>query len=35
LVRVMTDEERKRFDRNAEVYRQLAARFRQGLRSTT
>ena len=33
LVRVMTDEERKRFDRNAEVYRQLASRFRAGLRS--
>jgi gamma-carbonic anhydrase len=33
LVRVMSDEERKRFDRNAEVYRQLAARFRAGLRS--
>jgi carbonic anhydrase/acetyltransferase-like protein (isoleucine patch superfamily) len=35
LVRVMTDEERKRFDRNAEVYRKLAARFRAGLRSAT
>jgi carbonic anhydrase/acetyltransferase-like protein (isoleucine patch superfamily) len=35
LVRVMTDEERKRFDRNAEVYRELAARFRAGLRSAT
>jgi carbonic anhydrase/acetyltransferase-like protein (isoleucine patch superfamily) len=33
LVRVMSDEERKRFDRNADVYRQLAARFRAGLRS--
>src|SRR5690242_3431146 len=33
LVRVMTDDERRRFDRNAEVYRQLAARFRTGLRS--
>ncbi|HUB12362.1 MAG TPA: gamma carbonic anhydrase family protein [Acetobacteraceae bacterium] len=35
LLRVMTDEERKKFDRNAEVYRQLARRFRAGLRSTT
>lgn len=35
LVRVMTDEERKKFDRNAVVYRELAARFRAGLRSTT
>ena len=35
LVRVMSDEERKRFDRNAEVYRQLAARFRAGLRSVS
>jgi carbonic anhydrase/acetyltransferase-like protein (isoleucine patch superfamily) len=32
LVRVMSEEERRRFDRNAEVYRQLAARFRAGLR---
>jgi carbonic anhydrase/acetyltransferase-like protein (isoleucine patch superfamily) len=35
LVRVMSDEERKRFDRNSEVYRQLAARFRAGLHSAT
>jgi len=35
LVRVMSDEERRKFDRNAEVYRQLAARFRNGLRSLT
>src|ERR1700733_4232715 len=33
LLRVMTDEQRKRFDRNAEVYRELAKRFRAGLRS--
>jgi gamma-carbonic anhydrase len=32
LVRVLSEEERKRFDRNAEVYRKLAARFRAGLR---
>jgi hypothetical protein len=31
----MTDEERKRFDRNAVVYRELAAQFRAGLRSST
>ena len=31
---VMTPEERSRFDRNAEVYRQLARQFRTGLRST-
>ncbi len=35
LVRVMTDEERTKFDRNAVVYRDLARRFRSGLRSTT
>jgi carbonic anhydrase/acetyltransferase-like protein (isoleucine patch superfamily) len=35
LLRVMTDEERKKFDRNAVVYRELAAQFRAGLRSTT
>ncbi|HUB45262.1 MAG TPA: gamma carbonic anhydrase family protein [Acetobacteraceae bacterium] len=35
LLRVMTGDERKKFDRNAEVYRQLARRFRTGLRSTT
>jgi carbonic anhydrase/acetyltransferase-like protein (isoleucine patch superfamily) len=35
LLRVMSDEERARFDRNAVVYRDLAARFRAGLRSTT
>lgn len=35
LIRVMTDEERKKFDRNAEVYRALAAQFRAGLRSAT
>jgi carbonic anhydrase/acetyltransferase-like protein (isoleucine patch superfamily) len=33
LRRVMDEEERKRFDRNAEVYRTLAKRFRAGLRS--
>lgn len=33
LRRVMDAEERKRFDRNAEVYRELAKRFRAGLRS--
>ena len=33
LLRVMTDEERKRFDRNAEVYRTLAKQFLKGLRS--
>jgi carbonic anhydrase/acetyltransferase-like protein (isoleucine patch superfamily) len=33
LLRVMTDEERRRYDRNSESYRQLAARFRAGLRS--
>jgi carbonic anhydrase/acetyltransferase-like protein (isoleucine patch superfamily) len=33
LVRVMGEEERRKFDRNAAVYRELAARFRQGLRS--
>ena len=35
LVRVMSDEERHKFDRNAVVYRELAARFRAGLSSTT
>ncbi|HUD58968.1 MAG TPA: gamma carbonic anhydrase family protein [Acetobacteraceae bacterium] len=35
LVRVMSDEERHKFDRNAVVYRALAARFRTGLSSTT
>jgi carbonic anhydrase/acetyltransferase-like protein (isoleucine patch superfamily) len=34
LVREMSDEERKKFDRNAAVYRELAARFRAGLIST-
>jgi hypothetical protein len=29
----MSDEERRKFDRNAEVYRELAAQFRAGLRS--
>ncbi len=33
LLRVMSDEERKKFDRNAEVYRALARQFRSGLRS--
>jgi len=33
LRRVMDDDERKDFDRNAEVYRALARRFRAGLRS--
>jgi hypothetical protein len=32
---VMGDEERKDFDRNAEVYRALARRFRSGLRSVS
>jgi gamma-carbonic anhydrase len=35
LLRVMPPEERAKFDRNAEVYRTLARRFRAGLRSTT
>jgi carbonic anhydrase/acetyltransferase-like protein (isoleucine patch superfamily) len=35
LVRVMSDEERRKFDRNAVVYRELAARFRAGLSSTS
>jgi carbonic anhydrase/acetyltransferase-like protein (isoleucine patch superfamily) len=35
LLRVMSDEERRKFDRNAVVYRELAARFRAGLRGTT
>lgn len=34
LIRVMSEEERRRYDRNADVYRQLAARFRAGLRSS-
>ena len=33
LLRVMSSEERAKFDRNAEVYRELARRFRSGLRS--
>ena len=33
LVRVMSDKERQKFDRNAVVYRDLARRFRAGLRS--
>ena len=33
LIRVMSDEERRKFDRNAEVYRAVAAQFRAGLRS--
>ena len=33
LLRVMTPEERSKFGRNAEVYRDLARRFRAGLRS--
>jgi carbonic anhydrase/acetyltransferase-like protein (isoleucine patch superfamily) len=33
LLRVMSAEERTRFDRNAAVYRDLARRFRTGLRS--
>ena len=32
LLRVMSDEERKKFDRNAEVYRALAKQFRAGLK---
>ena len=35
LFRVMEEDERRKFDRNAEVYRTLAARFRTGLQSTT
>ena len=35
LFRVMEEDERRKFDRNAEVYRTLAARFRAGLQSTT
>ena len=35
LLRVMSPEERAKFDRNAEVYRELARRFRTGLSSTT
>lgn len=34
MIRVMTDDERKKFDRNAIVYRELARRFRTGLSST-
>jgi gamma-carbonic anhydrase len=30
-IRVMTEEERRRYDRNSETYRQLAAQFRKGL----
>ena len=33
LFRVMDEEERKKFDRNAVVYRDLARRFRAGVRS--
>ena len=33
LIRVMSDEERRKFDRNAVVYRELARQFRAGLRS--
>ena len=33
LLRVMSAEERKKFDRNAEVYRALAKQFRAGLKS--
>jgi carbonic anhydrase/acetyltransferase-like protein (isoleucine patch superfamily) len=33
LLRIMSPEERTKFDRNAEVYRDLARRFRTGLRS--
>jgi carbonic anhydrase/acetyltransferase-like protein (isoleucine patch superfamily) len=33
LRRVMDEDERKRFDRNAEVYRALAKQFRAGLKS--
>src|SRR3954452_3905990 len=35
LIRVMSAEERTRFDRNAVVYRDLARRFRAGLSSAT
>src|SRR5580692_11237104 len=35
LLRVMSGEERRKFDRNAVVYRELAARFRAGLSSPT
>jgi carbonic anhydrase/acetyltransferase-like protein (isoleucine patch superfamily) len=35
LLRVMSPEERAKFDRNAVVYRELARRFRASLRSTT
>jgi carbonic anhydrase/acetyltransferase-like protein (isoleucine patch superfamily) len=35
LLRVMAPEERAKFDRNAVVYRDLARRFRSGLRSAT
>jgi carbonic anhydrase/acetyltransferase-like protein (isoleucine patch superfamily) len=35
LIRTMTEDERRKFDRNAVVYRELAARFRAGLHSTT
>ena len=33
LLRVMTDEDRKQFDRNAEIYRSLAKQYRAGLKS--
>lgn len=33
LLRTMSDQERVKFDRNADVYRALAQRFRAGLRS--
>ncbi len=33
VIRVMSEEERRRYDRNAQTYRELAARFRVGLRS--
>jgi carbonic anhydrase/acetyltransferase-like protein (isoleucine patch superfamily) len=33
LIRVMSDEERRKFDRNAIVYQELAVRFRKGLRA--
>jgi carbonic anhydrase/acetyltransferase-like protein (isoleucine patch superfamily) len=32
LIRVMSEKERRGYDRNSDVYRQLAARFRAGLR---
>jgi carbonic anhydrase/acetyltransferase-like protein (isoleucine patch superfamily) len=33
LIRVMPEDERRKYDRNAETYRDLAARFRSGLRA--